>query len=417
MSVIEMQIAKAFTYGHFTRELVALYTHRIIAHASAAAAGTFTIIFIYQLFNNSLFAALLVFGAIYVGTGFFVVPAAQLLNRYGIRTLIFLSLPFLAFCNVGLFLIASGRIESEQGMWLAVFAFVAMAIIYRVLYWIPYNTDMSLLLDRSTRGAQVALLANIADVNVAAMPFWAGIIVALWGFDWLFLLATALTLLSAIPLLWITNRHERYSWSYGETVRKLFCRDTRPLLFGYAATGVQDGVQIVIWPLMVFLLLGGEYVALGAITALTFFAILLIRFLTGHWFDAGKKARVLTWGALLSASGWIMKMAVATPIAIFAVDTYHGVGRIMNHTAIDIFAFEQAADNGRFVDEYTVLKEMALAIGRTLALALVALGAWAGGIYAGFVLALLAAALATIGTVALSRKVTFTAPLFPQQRL
>lgn len=406
MSVIEAQIAKMLAYGHCTRELVALYTHRIIANASTAAAGTFTVIFIYQLFNDSLFATLLVFGAIYFGTGIFVMPAAQFLNRYGIRTLILASLPFLAFCNVGLFLIASGRIESEQGIWLAVFAFVAMAIIYRALYWIPYNTDMSLLLDHSKRGTQVALLSNIADVNVAVMPFWAGVIVALFGFDWLFLLATMLTLLSAIPLFWIENKHEHYSWGFRETLRVLFSSETRPLLLGYSATGIQDGIQIVLWPLIVFLLLDGEYIALGAITALTFFTILLIRYVTGHFFDKGRKSSVLTVGAILSASGWIMKMAVATPFSVFVVDTYHGVGRIMNHTAIDIFAFEQAADNGRFVDEYTVLKEMALAIGRTLALLIVAFGAWMGGVYLGFTLGLFVAAVATLGTTLLSRRIT-----------
>ena len=370
MSAIEAQIARVLAYGNITRELMALYGHRIIAHASAAAVGTFTVVFVYQFFDNSLLAALMAFGTLYVGTGIITPPAARLLSICGIRTLIMASLPFLALSNVALFLIASEKL-GEEGKLVALGMCLLTGIIYRALYWVPYNTDMSLLLDDSKRGTQVALLSNLADVNVAAMPVWAGLI----------------------------------EWSYGKTVKELFAPETRPLLIGYFATGVQDAVQIVVWPLVVFLLLDGEYVTFGAITALTFFAILAIRFVTGRMFDAGKKARVLRWGALLSASGWILKMTVASPIAIFAVDTYHGVGRIMNHTAIDIFAFEQAADNGRFVDEYTVLKEMALSLGRGAVLLLVGLGTWFGGIYLGFAVGLLAAAISTSGTTMLSHRV------------
>lgn len=405
MPVIEAQIAKVLTYGHLTRELVALYAHRVVAHASAAAAGTFTVIFVYQHFDDSLYAALLAFGGLYFGTGILTPFAARLLNYCGIRTLLMTGMPLLALSNVGLFLIASERVSNESSVFGVLLFCIGTAILYRALYWVPYNTDMSLLLDQSRRGTQVALLSNFADVNVAVMPFWAGIVVAYFGFDWLFILAATLDILALIPLMWIQNHREQFDWSYGETVRELFSAQTRPLLYGYVATGVQDAVQLVVWPLVVFLLLNGEYVTFGAITALTFFSILLIRFLTGRLFDAGKKTRVLRWGAALSASGWILKMTVATPVAIFMVDTYHGVGRIMNHTAIDIFAFEQAADNGRFVDEYTVLKEMALGLGRTLALALVGVGMWFGGLAIGFAVGLSIAAMATFGTTWLSQRV------------
>ncbi len=402
--MIEAQIAKMLAYGHFSRELVALYLHRIVACASASAVGAFTVIFVYQLFDGSLFAALVVFGAMYLGTGIMVVPAAQLLNRFGIRTVLLFSFPFIIVGHAALFFLATGYVTDSVSVILLLISYIVVAILYRVLYWIPYNTDMSILLDRSRRGTQVALLSNIADINVATMPFWAGLVVAFWGFGWLFLLAAALTLLSVIPLFWTKNRHEHYSWTYVETLRALFAFESRPLLWGYSARGVQDGVQIVLWPLLVFLLLDQEYIAVGAITALTFFAIIIIRFFTGRLFDDGKKVRILTWGAALSATGWIMKMAVVTPVAIFVVDTYHGVGRIMNQTAIDIFAFEQAADNGRFVDEYTVLKELSLSIGRTFVLLLAGIAAWFGGAYAGFGIALLAAAFATLGTIRLARQ-------------
>jgi MFS family permease len=403
--MLSFSIRNILDRNRISRELIALYTHRVIARAGLVAVGVFTVIFVYEKFNDSLWAALVTFGAIYFGQGLLSPLGARLLRVYGTRTLLFISLPFMIAGTVILFIIAEyGTIGSISLAW-SMAGFGACVVCFRVLYWVPYHVDMSQLLDNSRRGTQLALLQNTGDFNIAVMPFWAGLIVASFGFGWLFILSIILVLFSALPLFWVSNRYEEYSWSYAETLKRLFARRNRTLLLGYIGDGIQWGVQLIIWPLFVFLLLDGKYVALGAVAALTLFIVLVLRIITANFFDKGKKRQALRWGAVLSSSGWVLRLFVASPFTVVAVDTYYGAGQVVNRISVDAMTYEQASDNGRFVDEFTVLKEMALNTGKALSLVLVGIFAWFGGIYFGFAAGMLLAAGATLWTTRLAKRV------------
>jgi len=59
---------------------------------------------------------------------------------------------------------------------------------------------------------------------------------------------------------------------------------------------------------------------------------------------------------------------VETVTGVFAASTFHSFGSIMLRTPMDTMMYEQAADSGHYIDEYTVLREIALSIGRVLML-------------------------------------------------
>ena len=67
---------------------------------------------------------------------------------------------------------------------------------------------------------------------------------------------------------------------------------------------------------------------------------------------------------VFSFSGWVMRLFVGSPVGVVLADSYSAIGAPKSTHSIDAFAFEQSADNGSFIDEYTALKEMGLAIGR-----------------------------------------------------
>ena len=405
MSVFTMHVHDMLERNRISRELIALYIHRVLVQAGATIAGVFTVIFVYQYFNDSLTAVIAVFASIYMGAALAAPVRARLLRRFGTRTMILYSLPCAVLCSIILMNIhAYGGIAGlSAAMSIGIFAFFAVS--FKSLYWVPYHIDMSELLDRSHRGVQLAFLENTADVNVAAMPFWGGLIIALWGFGWLFLFSVAFIACSALPLLWVTNRYERFEWSYTETIRQFIAPRNKPLFFAFVGDGIQSGAQLVIWPLLVFLLLDGEFVALGAVAAVTLFAILLLRFITGRFLDHGRKQRALAWGALLTSSGWVLRLFAVSPLTVVAIDTYHGFGQVVKHISVEAISYEQAADNGRFVDEFTVLKEMGLNGGRALTLFFVGVVAWWGGPYLAFTAGLLLAAVATLATTNLARTV------------
>ncbi|EKD47520.1 MAG: hypothetical protein ACD_66C00024G0005, partial [uncultured bacterium] len=61
---------------------------------------------------------------------------------------------------------------------------------------------------------------------------------------------------------------------------------------------------------------------------------------------------------------WIFKALVDSVLGLFLASTFHGFGAILMSTSVDTMFYEKAADSGHYVDEFTVIREIALIIGR-----------------------------------------------------
>ncbi|MCD5384442.1 MAG: hypothetical protein LRZ97_00830, partial [Candidatus Pacebacteria bacterium] len=116
----------------------------------------------------------------------------------------------------------------------------------------------------------------------------------------------------------------------------------------------------------------------------------------------GRRDKVLKYSTLLSATGWLIKVFVDSAFQIFITDTYHRIGRAANRMTFDSSTYEQAADNGHYIDEFTTLKNMALDIGRVIMLSAVGMLVYfVGNIRIVFILA----ALATLVMVLLNNRI------------
>jgi len=387
--------------GYIPQDLKALYGHRVLLRIGFGITTVFTVALIYQYFGNSFLAVALVYGLMHIVVFFLTPVSSILIRRWGVRSMVLAAVPTAMLSVVGLYQFAADGAYALYGLMLFVFGMG----IYKVLYWVPYQVDFSLLLDRRRRGSQIALLRNLADLVIVAMPFAGGLIVASFGFETLYLVALLVISLGIIPLFFIQTAYEEYSWSYLQTLKELVSPRNRTLVLAYIGDGIQAMAINAIWPLLVFILLNEEYIALGLVTALTLFAILLLRLVTGNLFDKWNKSKLIIIGAVLASSGWVLKVLVATPLQVFLADTYHGMGRTVNKTSFDAMTYEQAADNGRYIDEYTTLKEMSLSIGRVVILVFTTIVIMYVGLEAGFIVALLLSAMATLTTMLLKNKV------------
>lgn len=73
---------------------------------------------------------------------------------------------------------------------------------------------------------------------------------------------------------------------------------------------------------------------------------------------------------LLRSVGWAFKSFVQTPFHVFAAGTYHDFTNTATRIPFDTLMYERAADNGHYIDEYTVLRGIALSFGRVAGLLL-----------------------------------------------
>ncbi len=365
---------------HLSRDMLALYSSRILMRISLGSLNVFLPIFFYTQFNQSLEMVILIFATMYLLHMLFTPLATKLLSVWGMKVMIGLGMLF-AILGVGSLYFAPMYLQLSAAL------FTIFSAIYRALYWIPYHVDFAHMLSRAHRGRQLAFMRNVSGALVIVAPIIGGVIITSMGFSYAFVYAAVIMLLGLLPLAYVHNTYEKFSWDYIDTFTHLFNKVNRPILLAHAANGAQGMAVLVFWPLYVFTLLDERYTAVGIITSLTLIAVLVMRYVVGKLFDTWSEKRMLLVGVLFSTTGWMLKVFVSTPLQIFAADTYHQFGRTTNTLTFDATTYEQSADAGRYIDEYTALKEMAMNVGRLIMLAAVWALAATFGIKVAFVLA------------------------------
>ncbi len=358
---VENAMRTAYNKTHFSRNLLALYFGRVIMRISFGMLGVFMPIFFYTKFGLDIQTVIYIY-IIQFGLVFLITPiTARLLSVLGTRSMIILAILFASASIGSLYFFDINPLY-------ATLAYVASMAIYKALYWVPYHVDLAQFLDPSMRGRQLAILRNIASVLLVIIPAVGGVLIARLGFQSVFLLSVILMVISVIPLWFLGNSYERFSWKYIQTFKHLFARGNRRLFLAHSAGGVQGITTVVFWPIYIYMLLDQRLTVVGFISSLTIVAVIIIRYIAGKYFDTWDHKRVLTVGVILASTGWIFKLFVQTPFQVFVADSYHNFGRTVNSLSFDATTYEQSADNGTYIDEYTALKEMSLALGRIVML-------------------------------------------------
>lgn len=380
--------------GDPSRSARAFRVHRLLMRIAFAGGNLFAWIFIFQYFNfaglgsaYALARVALLYALSQIITSLAVPYAARLL-RHGVRRSLVMAAFAAALAFVALAL-------SFAGLWtgayfsLGLIGFAILSALYRALYWIPYHVEASV----AGLGKRPGVLS---EVLITLVPLLVGFSLAADPAMpvWLLLLAGTVIVLSTIPLSRISERYEGFSWGYRETFGQLLDLAHWDMVRCSFFDGVFGAALLLLWPIAVFLIVGRSYGMLGIVLSLTLLCTLLIR---------GPLRRILRrrdlrespfLDAVLTISPWILRLVVAMPLGVVLVDTYFHV-TTPRHLGIDPATFEQATDGGSFIDEYTALKEIALALGRATMCILAAVLALCVSLPVAFFLVFLAAAVAS----------------------
>ena len=241
---------------------------------------------------------------------------------------------------------------------LAIIVFALLIGAYRALYWIPYETERR-------HDKMNVHFRFLQEIVIALMPAFVGFMLGSQFVheSWLLYGAGVLIVLALVPLLRVVDVYENFPWNYRQTFGQFFERDHRGLVLRAVADGIQGAALLLIWPLVIFFIVGWSYFAFGALVSITLLAVLLTRgLLVGGMRGVGIHRSLLVRAAILM-SAWILRGVVVNPISIIIVDIYSR-GTTPHTTSIDQSTFEQSADLGLYVDEYTTLREMGMGLGR-----------------------------------------------------
>lgn len=210
------------------------------------------------------------------------------------------------------------------------------------------------------------MLGTITLLGVVG-PAIAGYIIQTYSIHVLFFVSVVVYLLSMIPFAMVPRTNERFSWTYKRSWKELFSKTNRGVVLASIAVGAEDIVGSTIWPIFIFVLLKGDYFQVGVLQSFIVGITVILQLLFGHYLDRlGKKRSMLKASSVLYSIGWIIKIFVATAFQVFVAGLYHKITKVLSDTSYDAIFYETAADQGHYVDEFTVLSEMAINVGRVV---------------------------------------------------
>ncbi|MCK5211741.1 MFS transporter [Candidatus Parcubacteria bacterium] len=340
---------------------VALFSGRMMQFAGAGMLGLFLPVYLYMHMGYKISYVLLWYLAGYLGYLIILPIGARFLNKIGLRRSLRISIIFDALYLSSVFLVAKDPV---------IFGVLAVILIVlaRMTFWLPFHVDFAKFTDRGDRGKEVSIIWAMKSFLGILMPIAAGFLIEYFSFTIVFIIGITLYLAAIIPFMSLPRTKEKFVWGYAETIKNFFKKKNRPLVLANIANGAENTVALVIWPIFIWQLLKGNFVAMGLLSSLIVFVGVILQLVAGKYTDIFNKRKLLHWGSIFYALGWLAKVFVLTGFHIFLVGAYHQFARIFKDTPFDALNYEYLADKGHYVDEYTVLKEIAVQVGKVLIL-------------------------------------------------
>lgn len=340
---------------------------RLIHGAAAAILGIFVPIFIYENSGELFYVVGLYYSLLSFLYVIFLAPGMYVVNKIGFSRTLVLGGVFSVLLYSLMYFI------TEENIWYMLGPLAVLIVSFRVFHWVPFHVDFTLFTKDGERGRQVSLsFATIAFMGVIG-PILAGFIIAHAGYDALFATAVILLIASTISYAFVPETDTTFEWSIKETWKKLFSKDMRPVVVGEFANGAEVIVNAVVWPIFLYQILNGDVFEIGAVSTIVVGSTIIIQLFLGHRLDkkSGSKQRTLRVGSSLYAIGWILKIFVLSAAHVFFVGLYHNIVKIFTKTPFSAILYDMSADQGKYVDEFTVLREMSSHLGRVFSLLII----------------------------------------------
>ncbi|HBK34889.1 hypothetical protein A2239_00320 [Candidatus Uhrbacteria bacterium RIFOXYA2_FULL_40_9] len=366
-----------FSFKHLTSTegLATLTINRMISVLGWSLIGLFYPIFIYEYFHQSLVIVLLYFAITFAVRIPLFWVGAKIFSRIGLVASMIIGEIGATFALFAFYALETGIFSIPPSAFL-LFAIIGFAI-DSMFYWSPFHVDFIKMSTKGKLGRQISVRYAIQSVISVLAPLISGWIILHHGYEFNFLFGVLITITSIIPLLFLKNTFVQYEFGFWETFQKMFESKFRSMSISMMAYGAESVVGTVIWPLFLFIIFQGDYLNIGSFAAVIIVMSLLLELFIGKETDKFSAVKMLKIGTGVYALGWIGKAIVDTVVGVFAASTFHSIGSILLRTPMDTLMYEQAADCGHYIDEYTTLREIALTIGRAgMMFFLIALTYW-----------------------------------------
>lgn len=310
------------------------------------------LVLLYYLINDFLFFNLISSGCRYI------------MNRIGINRSLQISIFWGIFYYLFFFLLEQ-YIVSDYIWWLL--PTILFSLLFRLSHWIPYHVCVAKLTDQNIRGSQFSLMEAGILILGAILPFIGGLILNFFGYNYLFLLAVLIYFSASFFFRQLPKVEERFSWSYKKTWQNFLAKKMRFNILAYIGEGAEGIAKVVVWPVFIWQILEGNYLQVGGITSIIVITTIIIQIMVGDLMDKfPNRQSWLRYSSILHSLAWLFKAIIINPFQIFIFSTYYNISRMLAVTSLNTLHYDIASGQGHYVDEYTVIREKAVVLGRVI---------------------------------------------------
>jgi len=353
-----------------TSGFVELFISEQLLYGSAAALmGIFVPIFLYQVTGEKFHIVGLYYAFITLPYVLLLVPGMYLANRIGFSHALIVG----CLASIGQFGVL--YVMDATNVWNLLPLLTLFIVLFRIFHWVPYHVDFALFTHQGERGRVVSMSsATIAFLGVVG-PLLAGYIINVSGYQTLFAIVLVLLIAATISYAFIPETPTHFNWGYLETWRNLLSKRYVAVTVGEFANGAEGVISLVVWPIFLYQLLDGNVLEIGSLSTIIVALTIVIQLGLGRYLDKKKEGTItaLEWGTKLNAVGWVAKIFVLSATHVFLVGLFHNVVRMFSRTPFSTLLYDMSAEQGKYVDEFTVLREIAHHSGRALSLLAVSL--------------------------------------------
>ena len=336
--------------------------NRLLGFAGSAIVGVFLPIFLYEFFDFSLTFVLLWYAVNFAVKLPFFVPGAKIFDKIGLNASMVIGTMGLVLFYATFSLLSA---QVTDAFWVSMALGAGGLMLASVFYWSPFHIDLAELTSKGKRGKQIGAFYAAQRLIGVLAPIGAGWFIMNYGHEINFIIALGFMLVSVIPLVSLPEIKTTYEFGFVETFKKVFSKKYRSMSFSMMSYGAENLIGVVVWPIFLFEVFKGDYLNIGTFAAIIVVIGFVLELAVGKETDKVSASKLLKIGTGVYALGWVVKGIVQTVVGVFAASTFHSFGSIMLRTPMDALMYEQAADSGHYVDEYTIIREIALTIGRT----------------------------------------------------
>ena len=352
------------------KELTQVYLAMAIRSFAVSLTSLFVPLYLYKELGYTLEQTLLFFVFYSLIFAIFTPLAAKFCARYGVKHSVLLSVPFYLGYIILLQLLPVMKtplilISSLLGISLA-------------LYWMGMNLVFQCVTDHKHRGEQVGKQMGVTILATMIGPVMGGVIIESLGFMFLFIIATLFLIFGEGILFLSKEKHISYHFS----VRRLFDRKHWGDSIYFVSKGTRVMAEGVIWPLMVFMILG-SYVSLGLMGTVFSLVSAVLVWIVGKYSDQGDKRIIVWWSTGFESLTWFLRALVSSVNGVFGISIFAGITEGVKNAPIGALECDKAHGE---IAHYYVVREIYICLGRMLLLLIVLMvnNLYAGLLFQGF---------------------------------